>query len=807
MPADAQQRLAGALRSLYEEAGSPTLRALARRASESLSAASASPTSISDWMNAKAVPARKVDLAAVVTALTSATSRTAGREVVRFEELRRAAARESRSQKPNSQDDRQWLGKSVDSYTNPIHLEVHRPIRMTGAPSGVPAYIERAHDAELRTTLNSNGPQFVVLVGGSSTGKTRAAYEAAQQLKGWHLFHPISPSKPTALTQALTSDSLHPRTIIWLNELQDYLLTEGGERAAAELKDFLDSNVTQVKVLATMWPRYWQDLTNPTYPSPHVRTLLNSMAVRIEVTPTFPVQALNKAAKADIRIRAALKANPSRITQYIAAGPALLDFFRDCRDVNPGTYAILSATMDAFTIGRPDAVTESFLRRSAPAYLTDEEWGACSEHWFDEAIEFASRELRGAARPLAKVRSRTATCSRYRLADYLIQHAQAERSQMPVPRLFWDAVLENADDPVAASMFARAADERGMFEAAARLWSPLASDGDPEALGALLANPTVDKESARTALRDFIDTIDLSDASAVAWLLSELLKRPEERIRLVRRMASSQESLTVGPSAFDAGLIFEELESGGEARAAENYAHLIQSSVSLIDMSDFWSTVSLIEMLWDSRIEAAEKASKEIALAYFRQADMPPEHLAAFLARIDATSELAGWVRKKLHEVADSVDVTNVLTIRPYIGNLFAANESDLAVHILSRVRQQIGDLNLGNSYAPLELLDKLRNLGYAESVIELGDRISRDFDPGLSHASVVALRHLKKNGCTEAFIAMAVRLAETGPILPLSGAEEFEAFLSNEGLEKLSTLYAQRVHAFKTAEGGGGPA
>ncbi|MEU5973654.1 hypothetical protein [Streptomyces sp. NPDC047315] len=754
-------------------------------------------------MNAKAVPARKVDLAAVVTALTSTTNRSVGREVIRFEELRRAAFRENRSQKTNSRDDRQWLGKSVGSYTNPIHLEVHRPIRMTGAPSGVPAYIERSHDAELRTTLLSDGPQFMVLVGGSSTGKTRAAYEAAQHLKGWRLFHPISPSKPTALTRALTSDSLHPRTVIWLNELQDYLLADGGERAAAILKDFLDRNTTQVKVLATMWPRYWQQLTNPSHPSPHVRTLLNSMAVRIEVTPTFPTEALNQAAKADIRIRAALKANHSRITQYIAAGPALLDFFRDCRDVNPGTHAILSAAMDAFTIGRPDAVTEAFLRRSAPAYLTDEEWGECSEGWFDEAILFASKELRGAARPISKVRSRTTTCSRYKLADYLIQHAQIERSQRPVPGLFWDAALETFDDPVVAPSFARAADERGMFEVAARLWSPLASIGDPEALGALLANPTVDKESTRTTLRDYIDAVDLCDASTIAWLLCELHNQPEERSRLVHRMTSSQESLTVGPSAFDAGIIFEELENAGEAGAAENYARLIRDSASLIDMSDFWSTASLIEILWDSRIETAEKASREIALAYFHHTAMPPLHLAALLARIDATSELAGLIRRRLHEVSDSVDITNVLTIRPYIGNLFAAYEGDLAVRVLSRVRQCIGDLNLGNSYAPLEILDTLRNLGYTESALEMGDKISREFDPVLSHASVVALRYLKKNDCIEAFNAMAVRLAETGPILPLPGAEELVTFLSEEGPEGLSALYSRRVHDFKVAEGG----
>ena len=46
----------------------------------------------------------------------------------------------------------------------------------------LPAYVPRDHDAELAAVVTARRPgtsQMAVLVGGSSTGKTRACWEAA----------------------------------------------------------------------------------------------------------------------------------------------------------------------------------------------------------------------------------------------------------------------------------------------------------------------------------------------------------------------------------------------------------------------------------------------------------------------------------------------------------------------------------------------------------------------------------------------------------------------------------------------------
>jgi hypothetical protein len=103
---------------------------------------------------------------------------------------------------------------------------------------------------------------IAALVGGSSTGKTRACWEALQLLRdqdpAWRLWHPIDPSHPDAVLRELPG--IGPRTVVWLNEAQFYLdPTEAGlaERVAAGLRELLrDPGRAPVLVLATLWPGF-----------------------------------------------------------------------------------------------------------------------------------------------------------------------------------------------------------------------------------------------------------------------------------------------------------------------------------------------------------------------------------------------------------------------------------------------------------------------------------------------------------------------------------------------------------------------
>ena len=130
----------------------------------------------------------------------------------------------------------------------------------------LPVYVPREHDtalAEVVTAAAAGPGGIAVLVGGSSTGKTRACWQALDLLRGarpgWRLWHPIDPQGALA-----GLPGVEPRTVVWLNEAQRYLDTpdDAGKQVAAGLRKLLrDQARGPVLVLATLWPEFWAELT------------------------------------------------------------------------------------------------------------------------------------------------------------------------------------------------------------------------------------------------------------------------------------------------------------------------------------------------------------------------------------------------------------------------------------------------------------------------------------------------------------------------------------------------------------------
>jgi hypothetical protein len=152
---------------------------------------------------------------------------------------------------------------------DPFALEVHRAVEPDAPQPGLPvlpAYVPREHDAALAEVVRAaavGASGIAVLVGGSSTGKTRACWQALELLRGkeaeWLLWHPIDPQAALA-----GLPGVGPRTVVWLNEAQRYLdPADGtGARVAAGLRELLrDRALGPVLVLATLWPEFWARLT------------------------------------------------------------------------------------------------------------------------------------------------------------------------------------------------------------------------------------------------------------------------------------------------------------------------------------------------------------------------------------------------------------------------------------------------------------------------------------------------------------------------------------------------------------------
>ena len=236
-------------------------------------------------------------------------------------------------------------GRLLAEVSDPFALEVHRPVQSEDAPAGLPAlptYVPRDHDTELERVVRATaggGSGVAVLVGGSSTGKTRACWEALGLLRDqdppWRLWHPIDPSRPDAALAELPR--IGPRTVVWLNEAQFYLdVTEAGlgEQVAAGLRELLrDAGRGPVLVLATLWPGFWDALTaRPDGgPEPHAqaRELLAGHDITVPAAFT-PAQMAGLAGAGDVRLAlAARSAAGGQVVQFLAGAPELLARYRN----------------------------------------------------------------------------------------------------------------------------------------------------------------------------------------------------------------------------------------------------------------------------------------------------------------------------------------------------------------------------------------------------------------------------------------------------------------------------------------------
>src|SRR4029077_4160916 len=101
---------------------------------------------------------------------------------------------------------------------------------------------------------------FVLLVGGSSVGKTRCAAEAVKALlPDWWPVRPGGPAEVAVLAQAPTQ-----RTVVWLDELQRYLDGEHGLTGAV-VRALLNAP-DPVVIIGTLWPGHYTAYT--TMPAP-----------------------------------------------------------------------------------------------------------------------------------------------------------------------------------------------------------------------------------------------------------------------------------------------------------------------------------------------------------------------------------------------------------------------------------------------------------------------------------------------------------------------------------------------------------
>ena len=157
---------------------------------------------------------------------------------------------------------------------DPRRLGVHAVITVPGVPEQTaPEYVPRDVDAaefgvRARVAAAAERGGFVLLVGGSSVGKTRCAVQAVQALlPDWWLAHPAGPVELAALAAAAPA-----RMVVWLDELQRYLDGEHGLTGAV-VRTLLSSPHPAV-IIGTIWPELYAayaTVPGPGAADPHAR--------------------------------------------------------------------------------------------------------------------------------------------------------------------------------------------------------------------------------------------------------------------------------------------------------------------------------------------------------------------------------------------------------------------------------------------------------------------------------------------------------------------------------------------------------
>ena len=388
---------------------------------------------------------------------------------------------------------------------DPAVLGVHD---VTGG-GPLPPYVRRPHDDLLDALLDPavTASRLVVLRGGSSTGKTRAAFEASARgrLARWRLEYPRGEADLAGLLDA----GVPARTIVWLGELRDYTAgPDGGAGVLGRLARLLETR-DQVIAVTTLWPGHWdsylaaartrdrldQDPAGTAgrllarLPDLTGHTSAEASPARggvLDVPAMFTPAEVIAAARADPRLAAAVAAaagagQDGQVAQYLAGVPDLLARLDGPGD--PYGQAIIKAAMDAARLGCQAPLPRAFLIQAAAGYLTPAERTLDADAWAGPALTWATEKLNGAVQAVQPVPRPYGTgTAGYRPADYLDQHGRGTRRHETGTAELWDALTAHVTATADLARLAGTAENYGLYRPAFQLYTAAAEAGDTTAL-------------------------------------------------------------------------------------------------------------------------------------------------------------------------------------------------------------------------------------------------------------------------------------------------------------------------------------
>lgn len=286
----------------------------------------------------------------------------------------------------------------VSELSNPVEIGVHpaEAMEVDGVIDRVPPYVERDIEPELRTALLRES--FVLIVGESAAGKTRAAFEAMRILFGSSRF--VAPSSRQVLPLLLEFLDDVRGYVIWLDDLERFL---GPGGLTLSLLHRLMSIPGRAVVVATMrsheYERY-RDRVEGEMAGGERDTWREGRAV-VRQARVIHVQRLwtkdersrARAHAADRRIaRALASADRFGVCETLAAGPELAELWRDAWTPghHPRGAALVAAAVGARRAGYHEPLPLDVLVEMHIAHLTERGGPELRPESVEEAMRWAS---------------------------------------------------------------------------------------------------------------------------------------------------------------------------------------------------------------------------------------------------------------------------------------------------------------------------------------------------------------------------------------------------------------------------------
>lgn len=287
-----------------------------------------------------------------------------------------------------ARDDRQralgsavWLaGDSrlplVRDLGDAVALGVHPAASLKGVPRDrCPAFVSRDISVQLRQALQHD--RFVLLVGESTAGKSRAAFELMRaELPGYRL---VQPSRRDLVEAAAEMAASTPRSVLWLDDLERFL-GSGGLTGTA-MRGVLNAPGGDRFVVATMRSEEYAKFSG------RMTTALDGigrealrqgwdvlrLATHVDVPRMWSRNEIARARSvSDPRLADALgHASQFGVAEYLAAAPQLLAEWRDAwaPAMHPRAAAMILAAVDARRAGVHRPLPMPVLRQLHEPYL------------------------------------------------------------------------------------------------------------------------------------------------------------------------------------------------------------------------------------------------------------------------------------------------------------------------------------------------------------------------------------------------------------------------------------------------------